>query len=403
MISSPLHSAALPANLSQGYLACVAGEPSGDMLAASVLAGIRDVPTIAQLPTRGVGGPKMVAEGFDAKWPMETLAVRGYVEAIKQLPAILSLRRSLVKDLLEHRPKAFLGIDAPDFNLGVEKQLKATGIPTIHFISPSIWAWRGDRIKGIQESVDRMLCIFPFEPEIYHKVGMSATYVGHPLASQIPIVPNTSAAKLKLGVGSDKALVAIMPGSRQSEVRMIAPGFLKAMVLMYQQFGSDMEFVLPVATPALKPQILKLLEPINQQLPDMKIHLLDGQASLALEACDVVLIASGTATLEAALWKKPMVISYQVPAITAWIMRRQAYLPYVGLPNILAGDFIVPELLQEQGSPEALAKSTLALLDQRAEVHQLVERFTEMHHSLNLPTGKLVAEVIAEVIEGSHV
>jgi lipid-A-disaccharide synthase len=403
MISSPLHSAALPANLSQGYLACVAGEPSGDMLAASVLAGIRDVPTIAQLPTRGVGGPKMVAEGFDAKWPMETLAVRGYVEAIKQLPAILSLRRSLVKDLLEHHPKAFLGIDAPDFNLGVEKQLKATGIPTIHFISPSIWAWRGDRIKGIQESVDRMLCIFPFEPEIYHKVGMSATYVGHPLASQIPIVPNTSAAKLKLGVGSDKALVAIMPGSRQSEVRMIAPGFLKAMVLMYQQFGSDMEFVLPVATPALKPQILKLLEPINQQLPDMKIHLLDGQASLALEACDVVLIASGTATLEAALWKKPMVISYQVPAITAWIMRRQAYLPYVGLPNILAGDFIVPELLQEQGSPEALAKSTLALLDQRAEVHQLVERFTEMHHSLNLPTGKLVAEVIAEVIEGSHV
>lgn len=344
----------------------------------------------------------MIAEGFDAKWPMETLAVRGYVEAIKQLPSILSLRRALVKDLLEHRPKAFLGIDAPDFNLGVEKQLKASGIPTIHFISPSIWAWRGDRIKGIQESVDRMLCIFPFEPEIYHKVGMPATYVGHPLASQIPMVPNTPAAKLKLGVGSDKALVAIMPGSRQSEVRMISPGFLRAMVLMYQQFGSDIEFVLPVATPALKPQILDLLQPINQQFPDMKIHLLDGQASLALEACDVVLIASGTATLEAALWKKPMVISYQVPAITAWIMRRQAYLPYVGLPNILAGKFIVPELLQEQGSPEALAKAILALLDKNTQVAQLIERFTEMHHTLNLPTGKLVAEVIAEIIEGSH-
>ncbi len=402
MISSPLHSAALPANLSQGYLACAAGEPSGDMLAASVLAGMKDVPAIANLPTRGVGGPKMIAEGFDAKWPMETLAVRGYVEAIKQLPSILSLRRALVKDLLEHRPKAFLGIDAPDFNLGVEKQLKASGIPTIHFISPSIWAWRGDRIKGIQESVDRILCIFPFEPEIYHKVGMSATYVGHPLASQIPMVPNTPAAKLKLGVGSDKALVAIMPGSRQSEVRMISPGFLRAMVLMYQQFGSDIEFVLPVATPALKPQILDLLQPINQQFPDIKIHLLDGQASLALEACDVVLIASGTATLEAALWKKPMVISYQVPAITAWIMRRQAYLPYVGLPNILAGKFIVPELLQEQGSPEALAKATLALLDKNTQVAQLIERFTKMHHTLNLPTGKLVAEVIAEIIEGSH-
>jgi lipid-A-disaccharide synthase len=402
MILSPLHSAALPANLSQAYLACAAGEPSGDMLAASVLVGMKDVTAIAHLPTRGVGGPKMIAEGFDAKWPMETLAVRGYVEAIKQLPSILSLRRALVKDLLVHRPKAFLGIDAPDFNLGVEKQLKAVGIPTIHFISPSIWAWRGDRIKGIQESVDRMLCIFPFEPEIYHKVGMSATYVGHPLASQIPIVPNTPAAKLKLGVATDKALVAIMPGSRQSEVRMIAPSFLKAVVLMYQQFGSDMEFVLPVATPALKPQILDLLQPINQQFPDMKIYLLDGQASLALEACDVVLIASGTATLEAALWKKPMVISYQVPAITAWIMRRQAYLPYVGLPNILASEFIVPELLQEQGSPESLAKATLALLDQTAVNTQLVERFTEMHHTLNLPTGKLVAEVIAEVVEGSH-
>jgi lipid-A-disaccharide synthase len=403
MNSSPLHSAALPANSTEGYLACVAGEPSGDMLAASVLAGMKEVPAIAHLPTRGVGGPKMIAEGFDARWPMETLAVRGYVEAIKQLPSILSLRRALVKDLLLHRPKAFLGIDAPDFNLGVEKQLKASGIPTIHFISPSVWAWRGGRIKGIQESVDRMLCIFPFEPEIYHKVGMSATYVGHPLASQIPMIPNTPAAKLKLGIGSGKALVAIMPGSRQSEVRMIAPGFLKAMVLMYQQYGDGLEFVLPIATPALKPQILALLQGINQQFPDIKLHLLDGQASLALEACDAVLIASGTATLEAALWKKPMVISYQVPAITAWIMRKQAYLPYVGLPNILAGEFIVPELLQEQGSPEALAKATLALLDQTSQVTELIERFTEMHHSLNLPTGKLVAEVIAEVIEGSHV
>jgi lipid-A-disaccharide synthase len=403
MSSSPLHSAALPANLSEGYLACVAGEPSGDMLAASVLAGMKGVSSIAHLPTRGVGGPRMIAEGFDAEWPMETLAVRGYVEAIKQLPSILSLRRSLIKELLEDRPRAFLGIDAPDFNLGVEKRLKAAGIPTIHFISPSIWAWRGGRIKGIQESVDRMLCIFPFEPEIYHKVGMSATYVGHPLASQIPMVPDTAAAKLKLGVGSDKALVAIMPGSRQSEVAMIAPGFLKAMVLMHQQYGSDMEFVLPIATPALKPAIDALLQPILAQHTQLTIHLLDGQASLALEACDVVLIASGTATLEAALWKKPMVISYQVPALTAWIMRKQAYLPYVGLPNILAGKFIVPELLQEQGRPEALAQAIVKLLDQSSEVSLLKERFTEMHHTLNLPTGQLVAEVIAEVVEGSHV
>mgnify|MGYP000011041084 CR=1 FL=1 len=398
MTSSPLHSAALPANHAQAYLACVAGEPSGDMLAASVLAGMKQLPSLADLPTIGVGGPKMIAEGFTAAWPMETLAVRGYVEAIKQLPSILSLRRALVKELLQHRPLAYLGIDAPDFNLGVEKKLKAAGIPTIHFISPSIWAWRGGRIKGIQESVDRMLCIFPFEPAIYDKVGMKASYVGHPLASTIPMIPDTAGAKEKLKVKQGSALVAVLPGSRQSEVAMIAPGFFKAIELMFQKHGAGIEFVVPIATPALKASIDLLANETRLRCPDISIHLLDGQSSLALEASDVVLIASGTATLEAALWKKPMVISYQVPALTAWIMRKQAYLPYVGLPNILAGEFIVPELLQEQGTPAALANATLDWLDQPQKVSILRERFTKMHESLHLPTGQLVAEVIAEVI-----
>ena len=400
MTLSPLHSAALPANqlADNSYLACVAGEPSGDMLAASVLAAIKAEPQLEHLNTKGIGGPKMVAEGFEALWPMETLAVRGYVEAIKQLPAILSVRQALIKELMAHPPKAYLGIDAPDFNLGVEKKLKAAGIPTIHFISPSIWAWRGGRIKGIKESVDHMLCIFPFESEIYDRAGIQATYVGHPLASTIPMVPDTDGAKQKLNVKTGSAVVAVLPGSRKSEIAMIAPGFFEAIGKMFEQYQQDIEFVVPIATESLKPAIKQLADRIRERHPQIRIHLLDGQASLALEAADVVLIASGTATLEAALWKKPMVISYKVPALTAWIMKRQAYLPYVGLPNILAGEFIVPELLQDAATPDALAQATLAWLEQPAKVANLKERFTNMHESLHLPTGKLVANVIADVI-----
>ena len=399
MTLSPLHSAASPANqIDHSYLACVAGEPSGDMLAASVLAGMKQISSTSRVTTRGVGGPKMIAEGFDALWPMETLAVRGYVEAIKQLPAILKLRKALLHELLQNRPSAYLGIDAPDFNLGVERKLKSEGIPTIHFISPSIWAWRGERIHKIKQSVDRMLCIFPFEPAIYQEVGMEATYVGHPLASTIPLVPDIATARNKLSIGSEKALVAVLPGSRQSEIDLIGPRFFDAIELMYKSYGSDVEFIIPIATPALKSKIELMADQVRQRLNSIQIHIINGQASLALEACDVVLIASGTATLEAALWKKPMVISYVVPRLTAWIMKKQGYLPYVGLPNILAREFVVPELLQDDATPEALAHATLNWLDKSEKVRSLKNRFTELHHTLNLPTGKLVAEVIADVI-----
>jgi len=399
MTSSPLHSAASPANqITHSYLACVAGEPSGDMLAASVLAGLKQLPSTSALATRGVGGPKMIAEGFDALWPMETLAVRGYVEAIKQLPAILKVRKALIQELLKNPPLAYLGIDAPDFNLGVEKKLKSAGIPTIHFISPSIWAWRGGRIHKIKQSVDRMLCIFPFEPAIYEKAGMEASYVGHPLASSIPLVPDVAGARNKLGIGREKVVIAVLPGSRHSEIDLIGPRFFDAIELMYKKHGADIEFVIPIATSTLKPKIELMANQLRQRCNLIQLHLIDGQASLALEACDVVLIASGTATLEAALWKKPMVISYVVPKLTGWIMKKQGYLPYVGLPNILAKDFVVPELLQDDASPEALANATLNWLNQPNEVAALKNCFTDMHNTLNLPTGKLVAEVIADVI-----
>jgi lipid-A-disaccharide synthase len=399
MTLSPLHSAASPANqIIDPYLACVAGEPSGDMLAASVLAGLKQISSTSTILTRGVGGPKMIAEGFNALWPMETLAVRGYVEAIKQLPAILKIRNALIHELMKNRPLAYLGIDAPDFNLGIERKLKSVGIPTIHFISPSIWAWRGERIHKIKESVDRMLCIFPFEPAIYEKAGMMATYVGHPLASSIPLTPDISSARSKLGISHQKMLIAVLPGSRQSEIDLIGPRFFDAIELMYKKHGTDIEFVVPIATTALKSKIEILANQLSQRCKSIQIHMIDGQASLALEACDVVLIASGTATLEAALWKKPMVISYVVPKLTAWIMKRQGYLPYVGLPNILAKEFVVPELLQDDATPEALAQATLNWLNQSHEVKALKNCFTDMHNTLNLPTGKLVAEVIADVI-----
>lgn len=393
-------------------LACVAGEPSGDLLAAPVLHALNQIPEMAGLSAYGVGGPLMQAEGFDSRWPMETLSVRGYVEAITQLPAILRLRKELLNTLIQlDRPDVYLGIDAPDFNLGVELKLRAAGIPTVHFVSPSIWAWRGGRIKKIKQAVDRMLCIFPFEIEIYARAGITASYVGHPLASTIPIELDVKGARDRLSsfpeiksAGLERAdfdglVIAVLPGSRGSEIEFIAPVFFEAMALIANRLqGQVLQFAIPVATPRLRPALENLAVRTRMQYPDIQIHLIDGNADTILEAADVVLIASGTATLQAALWKKPMVISYKVPWLTAQIMKRQAYLPYVGLPNILAGEFVVPELLQDSATAENLAKAVLHWLDSPAEVLGLQERFSTMHETLRRPTGLLVAQALTQTI-----
>lgn len=393
-------------------LACVAGEPSGDLLAAPVLHALNQIPEMAGLSAYGVGGPLMQAEGFDSRWPMETLSVRGYVEAITQLPAILRLRKELLNTLIQlDRPDVYLGIDAPDFNLGVELKLRAAGIPTVHFVSPSIWAWRGGRITKIKQAVDRMLCIFPFETEIYARAGITASYVGHPLASTIPIELDVKGARDRLSsfpeiksAGLERAdfdglVIAVLPGSRGSEIEFIAPVFFEAMALIANRLqGQVLQFAIPVATPRLRPALENLAVRTRMQYPDIQIHLIDGNADTILEAADVVLIASGTATLQAALWKKPMVISYKVPWLTAQIMKRQAYLPYVGLPNILAGEFVVPELLQDSATAENLAKAVLHWLDSPAEVLGLQERFSTMHETLRRPTGLLVAQALTQTI-----
>lgn len=385
----------------------VAGEPSGDLLAANVLHGMKQDSRFHEFQFEGIGGPKMMAEGFHSKWDMSQLSVRGYVEAIKQLPSILQIRADLIRSLMNNPPSVYVGVDAPDFNLGVERKCRVAGIPTVHFISPSIWAWRGGRIKGIKESVDHMLCVFPFEPEIYDKVGIKATYVGHPLANTIPMVPDALKARQTLNskslshgnISEHEVLIAVLPGSRNSEIKLIAPTFFDAMKVMAKQVGdSNIRFLVPIATQALKEPLEKMRGDVYKTHPNIKIELFDGQASLVLEAADSVLIASGTATLEAALWKKPMVISYKVPWLTGQIMKRQGYLPYVGLPNILAGEFLVPELLQDEATPEALAKETLAWLEDDSRRANLLNHFNQMHELLKRPTAELAAKAIAQTM-----
>ena len=392
-------------------LACVAGEPSGDLLAAPVLSALNQIPDMVGLEVYGIGGPRMQAEGMRSDWPMETLSVRGYVEAIKQLPAILKLRKELITNLLdEGRPDVYLGVDAPDFNLGVELQLRKAGIPTLHLVSPSIWAWRAGRIQKIAKAVDRMLCIFPFETEIYDRAGIASTYVGHPLASDIPLEPNVNGARQKivqaLSIPSNALeglVIAVLPGSRGSEIELIAPVFFDTMQLLADRLkGQKLNFIIPVATPRLRAPLEQLLLNAKNRNPDIQIHLLDGMADEVLEASDVVLIASGTATLQAALWKKPMVISYKVPWLTAQIMKRQGYLPYVGLPNILCGEFVVPELLQDDASPENLANAVQEWLNHPAKVNDLKTCFAQMHETLRRPTGLLVAQAVVQTITNSR-
>ena len=392
-------------------LACVAGEPSGDLLAAPVLSALNQIPDMAGLEVYGIGGPRMQAQGMRSDWPMETLSVRGYVEAIKQLPAILKLRKELIQNLTgEGRPDVYLGVDAPDFNLGVEFHLRKAGIPTLHFVSPSIWAWRAGRIKKISQAVERMLCIFPFETEIYDRAGVASTYVGHPLASEIPLEPNTNQARenitkeFKLSSNLlDGIVIAVLPGSRSSEIELITPVFFETMQLLTEKLkGQKLQFLIPVATPQLRPPLEELLLQAKNLNPDIRIQLLDGMADEVLEASDVVLIASGTATLQAALWKKPMVISYKVPWLTAQIMKRQGYLPYVGLPNILCGEFVVPELLQNDATSEKLAQALIDWLNHPNKVAELKARFSQMHETLRRPTGLLVAQAVAQTIINSR-
>jgi len=373
-------------------LAMVAGEASGDLLAALLLGGLRQ--RWPDLGSFGIGGPRMVQLGFDAWWPQHKLAVHGYVDALRHYRELSGIRNQLAERLLQTRPSAFIGVDAPDFNLGLEARLRQAGIKAIHFVCPSIWAWRGGRVKRIARSVDHVLCLFPFEPELLQRHGIAATYVGHPLADVIPLQVPRAEARRKLGLGENEAVVAVLPGSRLGEIRHIAPPFLQATTLLHRQ-RPGLRFVLPVA-----PGLRAVLEPlIALHAPGVPLQLLDGGSHDALAACDVTLIASGTATLEAMLFKRPMVIGYRMATLSWMLMKPLTYQPWGGLPNILSRDFVVPELMQQDCRPEALARAVLGQLDDRANAARLAERFTELHLLLRRDTARRATDAIAQVLQ----
>jgi lipid-A-disaccharide synthase len=345
------------------------------------------------LQTFGIGGPKMAAHGFDPWWPHEKLAVRGYVEVLRHYREIVGIRTQLGDRLLLERPDAFIGVDAPDFNLGLEARLKSQGIRAIHFVSPSIWAWRGERVKKMHRSVDHVLCLFPFEPALYEKHGIAATYVGHPLADAIPLEVPRAATRAALGLADDDEVVALLPGSRRSEIHYIAPRMLAAAAELSNR-RPDARFVLPVA-----PGLSALVEPIaRQHAPGVKLQLLDGRSHEALAACDVAIVASGTATLEAALFKRPMVIAYNMHALSWQMMKRMKYQPWVGLPNILLNDFAVPELLQGDATPYALAGETLRWLGDPLACAALSKRFHMLHLELRRDTARTATDAIEKIL-----
>ncbi len=372
----------------------VAGEASGDLLASLLLKGLHEQGV--SWKAAGVGGPHMVAQGFDAWWSSSQLSVRGYVEVLRRYRSLVRLRRDLGERWLRERPDIFVGVDAPDFNLELAKRLKQQGIKTAHFVCPSIWAWRPERVALIREAVDHVLCIFPFEVALLEKHGIRATYVGHPIAQMLPLEPDQLAAQRRLAIQpEDCEIVALLPGSRVSEIAHLMPRFLAAAKLMLKA-RPKLRFVLP-AVPALRELIDKQIEQHGSGLP---LLVFNGNSHVCMAACDVALVASGTATLEVALSKRPMVIAYHMPRVSWWIHQRKRLQPWVGLPNILAEEFLVPEFLQEQATPQNLAEATLAWLDSPDQTRALYDAFVLMHHSLSADTPAVSARVIGEVISG---
>jgi lipid-A-disaccharide synthase len=374
-------------------VALVAGETSGDMLAAHLLRAMKQ--RWPELQAFGIGGPRMAEQGFQAWWPHEKLAVRGYVEVLRHYREIVGIRRELCAKLIADPPDVFIGVDAPDFNLELERQLKAAGVKTVHFISPSIWAWRGERIDLIRAACDRVLCIFPFEPAIYDRAGIAASYVGHPLAAVIPEKPDSQAARARLGLQPDAKVLAVLPGSRASEIQYIAQTFFDA-IGGIQAHDDAIETVVPVVSSQRAAVEVALAKSSLKRSP--KLHLLDGRSHDALEACDVAMVASGTATLETAMYQRPMVIGYRMHWLSWQLTKRKKYQPWVGLPNIMAERFVVPELIQEACTPQALREAVLDWWRDPNRAQAVREEFAQQARQLRRDTATLATDAIAEVL-----
>ena len=377
-------------------IAMVAGEASGDLLGCHLIAALK-----SHLPDAefyGIGGPKMAGQGFDSWWPMGKLSVMGYWDALRHYREIAGIRTQLKRRLLgkEHRPDIFIGIDAPDFNLGLESDLKSRGIRTIHYVSPSIWAWRGKRINKIRNAVDRVLALFPMEPPLYEKAGVPVSYVGHPLADQIPLTTNRFEVREKLGLRPQGPIFALLPGSRRGELEMMAETFVDTARIIQERYLPEAIFLVPLVTRETR---LRFEQAVHaRDASKVPFRLMFGHAQEALGAADVSLVASGTATLEAALIKRPMVITYKIARFSYWLMKRMAYLPYVGLPNVLAGRFVVPEILQDEATPEKLAEALVKLYEDKENAREVEAVFTDIHRQLRQNTAERAAHAVIECL-----
>lgn len=372
----------------------VAGEISGDRLGAGLMEALRQ--HFPDIEFRGLGGERMQAAGLTSLYPLETLSVMGLVEVLRHLPTLLRVRRHLYRDALAWKADVMIGIDAPDFNLGLERRLRQQGVKTVHYVSPSVWAWRQGRIKGIARSVDLMLTFLPFEADFYRQHQVPVVHVGHPLADTLPMVPDPAAARQQLGLAGDGPVLALLPGSRSGEVKRLLPDFLGAARLLQARYP-DLHCVLPAATADLK----AFIEYELANWPDLSVQVTDGQADTVMTAASVVLLASGTATLEAMLLKKPMVVAYRVAPLTYAIVRRLMQAPHVALPNIIAGETLVPELLQDAATPFALAEAVAHWLDNAQDTSRLVGTFARFHQTLCCDASAKAAAAVADLVSPS--
>lgn len=386
----PGSSDSLSADMTSPTFALVAGEASGDTLGADLIRALKRLYPDAQF--EGIGGPKMIAEGFVSHHQMDRLSVMGFVEPFKRLPELLSIRRDIVRRYKQSPPAAFIGIDSPDFTLGIEKALHQEGIKTVHYVSPSVWAWRQGRIKGIKRSVDLMLTLLPFEEAFYQQHEVPVTFVGHPLAGQISRTPDSAAARQQLGLDAHAPLLTIMPGSRGGEVALMGELFLMVAERLLQS-NPRLQFLIPAANGDRHRQLLEIL----QEYPQLPVSLIEQQSLLAMEAGDAVLLASGTTALEAMLLQKPMVVSYKLGNLTYKLVRPFIKTPFASIPNLLAGEMLVPELIQDEATVESLSAAVTNALDENAR--ELVkQRFNQLYKQINLPSGDTAAAAISRLI-----
>jgi len=383
--------------VSAAHIGMVAAEASGDLLAAHLISALKD--RRPGLGFSGIGGLKMAEQGFESQAPMDKLGVRGYVEVLRRYREISGIRRRIAARMLAERPAVFVGVDASDFNLVLERRLKDAGIPAVHYVSPAIWAWRGWRIRRIARSVTHLLALFPFEAALYEQTGLPVTYVGHPLADLIPMEPDRGKARVELRIPAGRRLFALLPGSRHSELHYMADLFVKTARRLLQD-RPDAHFIVPTASRATRDMFEAALR--RNEGRDLPLTLLFGHSHEALAAADIALVASGTATLETALFKTPMVITYRQSPLTTVLMRRMGYLPYIGLPNIVAGEHFVPELLQDKATPDALAGALLELLHDAGAQRRQIEKFRDIHVLLRQNTAQKAADAVLAVMDAGR-